>query len=116
MKERLIGGFFVVIATLVTLLSGGVVTACCLAMISIIACFEFHKVYGLQKTPFFYISVIGTVLIYVSLYFSKDFVLPITIILALLEIAIYVVKYPKYNDGKIQAAIFAFIYIGGNNE
>ena len=72
MKDRLIGGFFVATITLITLLSGGIVTALILMMVSIFGIYELMKVYSLEKSPFIILDYIATIILYLLLYFGKQ--------------------------------------------
>lgn len=112
MKERLIGGSIVGIITLITLFSGGIVTAGILTVVSIIGIYEIMKVYSLEKTPFAIINYIGTVAIYIVLYFQKaNFVFPLVIILLILILGVYVFSFPKYKDSDVFRSLFSFIYV-----
>lgn len=111
MKERLIGGFFVATITLITLLSGGIVTAGILTVISILGVYELMKVYSLEKTPFAFLDYIATVGLYVLLYIQQErFIIPMIIFLILLLLTCYVVAFPKYKDTDVTGSIFAFLY------
>lgn len=112
MKNRLIGGVFVGIITLITLFVGGVITAVILALCSLIGVRELLKVYSLDKSPFAILNYITTIVLYVLLYFGKSqFILPMVILLVLLTLAIYVIAFPKYKDADMMRAIFSFIYV-----
>lgn len=112
MKQRIIGGIFVGVVTLITFLSPGIVTAACLSAISFVAIFEFLRVYKLENSPFLVINYFGTVALYVLLYYQvKQYVLPLLVILLILSLTIYVIRFPKYSDGDVGKAVFSFIYI-----
>lgn len=112
MKNRLIGGVFVGSITLVTLLTGGVVTAIILALCSLIGIHELLKVYSLDKSPFAFLNYFATILLYGFLYFEKaQFILPMVIMFVLLALAVYVILFPKYKDTDMMKAIFSFIYV-----
>ncbi len=64
MKERIIGGFFVGLITIIALLSGGIVTTCILTAVSIIGIWEYLRIHSLEKSLFAYIEYIFTVLVY----------------------------------------------------
>ena len=111
MKNRLIGGTIVGIITLIALFAGGVVTAIILTLSSLIAVRELLKVYSLEKSSFAWVNYITTVLLYVFLYFEKEqLVMPLSIVVVIITLAIYVFRFPKYKDTDMMRAIFSFLY------
>ena len=112
MKERIIGGFFVALTTLVMLLPGGIVSAIVLGVISIRGIYEFCRVYKLEHSILAYISYIATAIYYVILYIDKvQFLFPYVLLLLMLLLAVYVFLFPKYRDKDIAAVFFGFIYV-----
>lgn len=112
MKDRLIGGFFVATITLIIFLSGGIVTAALLAVISLIGMYEFMKVYSLEKSPFAMLNYLGTVAVYVMLYLDQSqFLFPFIILLLMVTLSIYVICFPKYKDYDVAKSFFGFMYI-----
>ncbi len=112
MKDRLIGGFFVAVITLITLLAGGAVSAVILTIISLFGVWEFLKVYSLEKTPFAIVDYMGTLLFYPLIYLGRDiFLFPLVIFLLMISLAIYVFLFPKYKDTDIIRAFFGFVYV-----
>lgn len=112
MKERFIGGFFVVTITLIIFLSGGIVTALVLTAVSLAAMHEFMKVYSLEKTPLAVLNYLGTGGIYVILYLAKSqFLFPFIILLLMVALSIYVICFPKYKDHEVAKSFFGFMYI-----
>lgn len=112
MKQRIIGAIFVIVVTLVTFLSPGIITALCLLGISFVGLYEFLKVYQLEKSPFLVLDYLSTIGIYVLLYFEKgDFLLPLLIVLCIVALTIYVIRFPDYKDKDVAVSIFAFVYI-----
>ena len=112
MKQRLIGAFFVLLVTLVTFLSPGIITAICLFAISCVALYEFLKVYNLQKTPFIVVNIFGTGALYVLLYLKlNNYLLPLIMILLIVSLTVYVTNFPKYTDRDTAASFFSFLYI-----
>jgi phosphatidate cytidylyltransferase len=112
MKDRVIGGFFVVLTTLIMLLPGGVVSAAVLGAISIGGIYEFCKVYKLEKSLLAYISYAATVVFYVVLYYGKkEALLPVVIMYLIILLAVYVFEFPKYKDRDIAAVFFGFVYV-----
>lgn len=112
MKERLIGGFFVAVITLIIFLSGGIVTASLLTVVSLIGMYEFMKVYSLEKSPFAVLNYLGTVAIYVMLYAEQSqFLFPFIILLLMVTLSIYVICFPTYKDYDVAKSFFGFMYI-----
>jgi phosphatidate cytidylyltransferase len=112
MKDRVIGGFFVVLTTLIMLLPGGVISAAVLGVISIGGIYEFCRVYKLEKSLLAYISYVATVIFYVVLYYGKkEALLPIVIMYLIILLAVYVFEFPKYKDRDIAAVFFGFVYV-----
>lgn len=112
MKERLIGGFFVAVITLITLLSGGIVSAVILTIVSLIGVYEYLKVYSLEKTAFAIVDYIGTLFFYVLIYLEKgEFLFPLVVFVLMILLAIYVFMFPKYKDVDITKTFFGFVYV-----
>ncbi|MCM1156891.1 MAG: phosphatidate cytidylyltransferase [Bacteroidales bacterium] len=112
MKNRIIGGFFVAVVTLIILVSGGAVSALLLTLISLVGVYEMLKVYQLEKTPFAVLDYIGTVAVYMLLYLDENrFLFPVVIFLLILLLTVYVVCFPKYKDVEVQKSFFGFIYV-----
>lgn len=112
MKDRLIGGFFVAIVTLIIFLSGGIVTAAVLAVVSLIGLYEFMRVYSLEKSPFAFLNYIGTLVVYVLLYLEQSqFLFPFIILMLMVALSIYVICFPRYKDHEVAKSFFGFVYI-----
>lgn len=112
MKDRVIGGIFVILTTLIMLLPGGIVSAIVLAVISMVGIYELLRVYSLEKTVFAVIAYAGTVIFYGLLYFEQEyFLLPFILLILMMLLAVYVIMFPKYKDKDVQKAFFAFIYL-----
>lgn len=112
MKDRLIGGFFVAVITLIIFLFGGIVTAALLTLVSLIGIYEFMKVYSLEKSPFAVLNYLGTVAIYVILYLDQgQFLFPFIILMLLVTLSIYVICFPKYKDQDVAKSFWGYIYI-----
>lgn len=112
MKDRVIGGIFVILMTLIMLLPGGIVSAVVLAVISSIGIYELYRVYSLEKTVLAGLAYAETIIFYGLLYFEQEYFLP-PFILAVLMIllVIYVIMFPKYKDKDVEKAFFGFIYL-----
>lgn len=112
MKERVIGGFFVVLTTLIMLLPGGIVSAIVLGIISVRGIYEFCRVYKLEKTILACISYIATAAFYVILYLNKvEFLFPFVLLFLMLLLAVYVFTFPRYKDKDIATIFFGFVYV-----
>ena len=112
MKDRVIGGFFVILLTLIMLVPGGAVSAGVLAMVSLFGIYEFGKVYTLEKTVLSAVSYIGTVVFYICLYFKwEKFLVPLLILVLMSLLAIYVFTFPKYKDQDVVKVFFGYVYI-----
>lgn len=112
MKERIIGGFFVSLITIIALLSGGIVTTCIFMIISIIGLWEYLRVHSMEKSILAYVDYLFTVILYLLIFFELDnFILPLLIVLLMLLLAIYVFTFPKYLDIDIAKVLFSFIYV-----
>lgn len=112
MKNRLIGGVIVGVITLITLFTGGLVSAIILTIVSLAGIREILKVYSLDKTPFAVLINLATVLWYVFIYFDKiQFLLPTIIVVLLLMLAVYVCTFPRYKETDVMKAFFTFIYV-----
>lgn len=112
MKERIIGGFFVSLITIIALLSGGIVTTCIFMIISIIGLWEYLRVHSMEKSILAYVDYVFTVILYLLIFFELDnFILPLLIVLLMILLAIYVFTFPKYLDIDIAKVLFSFIYV-----
>lgn len=112
MKERIIGGFFVALTTLIMLIPGGVVSAVVLGVISIRGMYEFCRVYELEKSLPAYISYAATAIFYMILFLNKiQFLFPFILFLLMVLLAIYVFTFPKYTDKNMAVVFFGFIYV-----
>lgn len=112
MKQRLIGGFFVAVITLIMLLSGGIVSALVLTLVSLAGVYEYLKVYSLEKTPFAVVNYIGTITFYLLMYYNRESLLfPLIILIIMVLLAVYVFLFPKYHDVDVSKAFFGFFYV-----
>ncbi|MBE5923856.1 MAG: phosphatidate cytidylyltransferase [Lachnospiraceae bacterium] len=112
MKDRLIGGFFVGIVTLVALLTGGIVTTCILAVVSLIGIWEYLRIYSLEKSVFAFVDYAFTIAFYALIFLNKEFLFfPAIIGLLMVILAIYVFNFPKYMDHDVAKVLFIFVYV-----
>lgn len=112
MKERIFGGFFVALITLIALLSGGIVTTCILTVVSIIGVWEYLRIYSLEKTLFAYADYLFTIVLYVLIYIGRgNNILSLIILLLMVLLAIYVFSFPKYSDQDVTKVLFSYVYV-----
>ena len=112
MKDRLIGGFFVAVVTIIALLSGGIVTTCILAVVSIVGIWEYLRIYSMEKSSFAFINYIFTVIYYAMIYLNKnDLLFSVVLFMLLVILAVYVFHFPKYEDHDVAKVLFSFIYV-----
>ncbi|MDD6072046.1 MAG: phosphatidate cytidylyltransferase [Clostridiales bacterium] len=112
MKERVIGGFFVFLLTLIMLLPGGMISAIVLGVISIRGMYEFCRVYKLEKSVLAYISYIATSIFYIMLYYNQtQFLFPFVLLFLMILLSVYVFTFPKFKDKDIAAVFFGFMYV-----
>ena len=112
MKQRLIGGFFVSIVTLVMLFAGGIISALILTFVSLFGLYEYLKLYSLEKSSFAVVDFIGTILLYILMYFNlESFLFPTIIGMIMILLAIYVIRFPHHDDMDVTRAFFGFFYV-----
>lgn len=112
MKQRLIGGFFVAVITLIMLLSGGVISALVLTLVSLAGVYEYLKVYALEKSPFAVVDYVGTIAFYLLMYCNREsFLLPVVLLVLMIVLAIYVFRFPVHSDQEVTKAFFGFFYV-----
>ena len=108
-KTRLISGILLVIAALLTIISGGYVLFFTLLCISLIGMQELYKAMGVHKDSFNLLETTGyagTVLYYISVLLGFEKYGTMTILLALvLLMFVYVFTYPKYEADQIMASV-----------
>lgn len=111
-KTRLLSGVLLVIATVLTLYFGGVVTFAVLTVISLIGVSELLKIFQMEKSSMAVIVYCATILYYLMLFFgvgSWGFMFLIGVLIFLL--GAYVFCYPKYDAHQIMAAFFSLVYV-----
>ena len=119
-KTRLISGIVLVIIAVAVLYIGGPVTGLAMMALSIVGVFELCRVYKIEKNSPAVLAYIWTGLYYAALMLSKKsffgiqlsrMAMPVLITYLLVILAVYVFRYPKYNDREIMAAFMAFFYV-----
>ena len=114
-KTRLISGILLVIAALLTIISGGYVLFFTLVCISLIGMQELSKAMGVHGESTGLLEIIGylgAILYYVSLLLGFESYGLMTVLVSLILIMfVYVFTYPKYNAHQIMSAFFGVVYV-----
>lgn len=114
-KTRLISGILLVIAALLTIISGGYVLFFTLVCISLIGMQELYKAMGVHGESTGLLEIIGylgAILYYVSLLLGFESYGLMTVLVSLILIMFfYVFTYPKYNAHQIMSAFFGVVYV-----
>ena len=102
-KTRLISGILLVIAALLTIISGNYVLFVTLLCVSLLGMQELYKAMGVHKEQTEFLELagyLGAILYYVSLLLGFERYGTMAILIALILIMfVYVFSYPKYNAG-----------------
>ena len=114
-KTRLISGILLVIAALLTIISGGYVLFFTLVCISLIGMQELYKAMGVHGESTGLLEIIGylgAILYYVSLLLGFESYGLMTVLVSLILIMfVCVFTYPKYNAHQIMSAFFGVVYV-----
>ena len=114
-KTRRISGILLVIAALLTIISGGYVLFFTLVCISLIGMQELYKAMGVHGESTGLLEIIGylgAILYYVSLLLGFESYGLMTVLVSLILIMfVYVFTYPKYNAHQIMSAFFGVVYV-----
>ena len=114
-KTRLISGILLVIAALLTIISGGYVLFFTLLCISLIGMQELYKVMKVREDHFNALEIagyLGAVIYYVlmSLDFEKYGMMGV-IISFMMFMFVYVFTYPKFKAEQVMPAFFGVVYV-----
>lgn len=114
-KTRLISGILLVLAALLTIISGGYVLFFTLLCVSLLGVNELYRAMGVHRDQPGLLEMVGcfgVILYYVSLIwgFEKYGMLAILIALVLIMF-VYVFSYPKYKVDQVVAAFFGIVYV-----
>ena len=118
MKTRVISGAVLVVLLILTLVSGGIVTAGVLLLVSLVGYHELSGALQVRGTdekmnlPEI-IGMAAICLYYALLYFrGKDMTFLVAVIMALFvaEAVVFVFTYPKYKARQLINSVFSFIY------
>lgn len=111
-KTRLLSGIVLVILAIGVLYLGGAVTLGTTLLLSLGGVFELLRIYKLEKSGLGYLAYGITIVYYLLLYFEKEkYILPCVILFILLELAIYVIKFPNYKDKDIAVVFLSILYV-----
>lgn len=114
-KTRLISGILLVIAALLTIISGGYVLFFTLLCISLIGMQELYKAMGIHENRTGLLEIVGylgAVLYYISLLLGfESYGLMAVLVSLILVMFVYVFTYPKYHANQVMAAFFGVVYV-----
>ena len=114
-KTRLISGILLVIAALLTIISGGYVLFFTLLCISLIGMQELYKAMGIHEDRTGLLEIVGylgAVLYYISLLLGfESYGLMAVLVSLILVKFVYVFTYPKYHANQVMAAFFGVVYV-----
>ena len=114
-KTRLISGILLVIAALLTIISGGYVLFFTLLCISLIGMQELYKAMGIHEDRTGLLEIVGylgAVLYYISLLLGfESYGLMAVLVSLILVMFVYVFTYPKYHADQVMAAFFGVVYV-----
>ena len=114
-KTRLISGILLVIAALLTIISGGWVLFFTLLCISVIGMQELFRAMKVRQSSFEVLELtgyLGAILYYVAIALDFERYGMTALIAALvLVMFVYVFTYPKYHAEQIMACFFAIVYV-----
>ena len=114
-KTRLISGILLVIAALLTIISGGYVLFFTLLCISLIGMQELYKAMGIHEDRTGLLEIVGylgAVLYYISLLLGfESYGLMAVLVSLILVMFVYVFTKPKYHANQVMAAFFGVVYV-----
>lgn len=114
-KTRLISGILLVIAALLTIISGNYVLFVTLLCVSLLGMQELYKAMGVHKDQTEFLELagyLGAILYYVSLLLGFERYGTMAILIALILIMfVFVFSYPKYNANQVMATFFGVVYV-----
>ncbi len=120
MKTRIISGIVLFILLVPTFLIGGYFTLAVLAVVSVMGVYELLKVFKSERKTSAYIEYALAVLFYLFLAFkhgniiefeSSEIVTMFIVMVFLLEMVLFVFKYPEIKIKEVLANVFSFIYV-----
>ena len=109
---RLLSGIVLLAIVISTGILGGPVFWALVTLISFRGLMEFHRMVKLEKSGLYYVDCLGCSALYLLLYFGKPELadlMPVVVLLVLM--GIYVVRYPKYNAKDVFVTFTGFVYV-----
>ena len=114
-KTRLISGIFLVLAALLTIISGGYVLFVTLLCVSLLGIQELYKAMDVHKDGVGLLELagyLGAILYYASLLLGFERYGMMAVLLGLvLLMFVYVFTYPKYEADQVMSAFFGIVYV-----
>jgi phosphatidate cytidylyltransferase len=111
-KTRVLSGAVLTILAIVVLYFGGYVTGVAALLLSLGGIYELLRVYKLERSAFGVIAYAATVAYYVFIALGQTkLMLPGMVGFVLIELAAYVIAFPKYRDRDVEASILSFFYV-----
>ena len=109
---RLISGIVLVIALIVLFVVGNPWLLCAIGLLSLLGIYELMRVFGIEKKPSGIVNYVTVVVYYILLFFNaQSWVLFLFTGHILVQLAIYVFRYPKIKIDEITKAVFSFFYV-----
>lgn len=110
--ERLISGIILVVLAIAAIWVGHPVLLFAMGLLSLIGQFELYRVLKLEKTPLGWLGYIATIGYEALLYFSREDLIQVFILGAmLLFMAVYVIMYPKFVFKDVAMAFAGIVYV-----
>jgi phosphatidate cytidylyltransferase len=111
-KTRVISGAVLTILAIVILYFGGYVTGAATLLLSLGGIFELLRIYKLEKSGFGVIAYLAAIVYYIAIALGRsELFLPVIVGFVLIELAFYVVNFPKFKDRDVEAAVLSFFYV-----
>ncbi|MCR4605454.1 MAG: phosphatidate cytidylyltransferase [Eubacterium sp.] len=109
---RLISGIVLLLALVLLFVVGNPWLLVAIGLLSLLGIHELMRVFGIQKKPSGIVNYIAVVAYYTLIFFDlQSWVLCLFSVLILMQLAIYVFRYPKYRIDEITKAVFSFFYV-----
>ena len=112
---RLISGVVLVLAALVTIISGDIVLLVTLLLTSLAGLFELYRAVKVQEKGFSVLAAVGyagTLLYYLMLLLGLEAYSMIGLIFLLAAfMSVYVFTFPKYRSEQVMSAFFGVVYV-----
>lgn len=111
-KQRLMSGIVLVMILAAVLYLGGIPTFLMTAVVSLVGYYELLKVFRVEKSALGVIGYTVSIIYYVLLMVEMEtFILPLSLILMIALLMVYVLTFPKYHFNQVAAGFFGFFYV-----